>query len=338
MGVKMLNKLIRDKCEKSLYNIPLSKLRNKKIAVDVSIYMYRFLKKNELISSFYNMCSIFRKYNIHPIFVFDGKPPVEKNDTIKKRSTEKKFYRGKIEEYKQQIEELKKTDDETTNYKIEMLNEMIETLEPKTVVVKEYNIRDMKSFIRKYGMSYIDCVEEADVLCSKMCINGDVYAVLSEDMDIFVYGCPRVLRYFSLIHEECVMYDLSRILNQLNMNLFQFRILCILAGTDYKSTQDKYHLNIFKYFDYINNKKQQFWNDINKILYDESCEMYNFRNIYMLNPYIQNIIENKECILKQIDMYNVAHNEQHNYVIQNNKIYDLDVLKEFLQRHYIFLN
>jgi hypothetical protein len=66
--------------------------------------------------------------------------------------------------------------------------------------------------------------------------------------------------------------------------------------------------------------------------------MYNFRNIYMLNPYIQNIIENKECILKQIDMYNVAHNEQHNYVIQNNKIYDLDVLKEFLQRHYIFLN
>jgi flap endonuclease-1 len=255
MGVKMLNKLIRDKCEKSLYNIPLSKLRNKKIAVDVSIYMYRFLKKNELISSFYNMCSIFRKYNIHPIFVFDGKPPIEKNDTIKKRSTEKKFYRGKIEEYKQQIEELKKTDDETTNYKIEMLNEMIETLEPKTVVVKEYNIRDMKSFIRKYGMSYIDCVEEADVLCSKMCINGDVYAVLSEDMDIFVYGCPRVLRYFSLIHEECVMYDLSRILNQLNMNLFQFRILCILAGTDYKSTQDKYHLNIFKYFDYINNKK-----------------------------------------------------------------------------------
>ena len=31
-----------------------------------------------LIEKFYLMCSIFKNYNIIPLFVFDGKPPDEK--------------------------------------------------------------------------------------------------------------------------------------------------------------------------------------------------------------------------------------------------------------------
>lgn len=346
MGVKMLNKLIRSQCTSALTTIPLKSLQNKKIAVDVSIYMYRYLKKKELVSSFYMMCSIFRKYNIEPIFVFDGKPPQEKIETLINRSNEKKFYKNSIETLQKEIEhnqqKLISVVDETIKHElqlnIESLNEMIEVYEPKCIRIKDYNIRDIKSLIRKYGMSYIDCTEEADVLCSKMCINGDVYAVLSEDMDIFVYGCPRVLRYLSLIHEECVLYNMNTILNNLELTLPQFKILCILAGTDYTNynVQDE-SKNIFQYYKYIQTAKSSFWNQVYKILYDKTTQNHNFRNISCLNPYISYIVDNKELILKQLMLYNIDNNKQYSYVIKNNKCYDLEILQEFLQRHYIFI-
>ena len=39
--------------------------------------------ENALLENFYLMISIFREYNIIPLFVFDGKPPKEKNDLLK---------------------------------------------------------------------------------------------------------------------------------------------------------------------------------------------------------------------------------------------------------------
>jgi len=50
-----------------------------------------------------------------------------------------------------------------------------------------------------YGVSYIDADGEADQLCASLVLKNKVYACLSEDMDLFVYGCPRVLRYLSFI-------------------------------------------------------------------------------------------------------------------------------------------
>lgn len=341
----MLNKIIREKCSNSaaIHTLSLQQLRNKKIAVDVSIYIYRFLKKNELISSFYQMCSIFRKYNIQPIFVFDGKPPNEKQDTLKKRSQTKKEIKSQILTLKNEIESCEVDNtiaDDVKQYRIDTIQTQIEQLEPKCVYIKDYHIRDVKSFIRKYGMSYIDCNGEADVLCAKMCIQEEVYAVLSEDMDIFVYGCPKVIRYFSIIHEECVLYDLHLILYNMSMDLFRFKLLCILSGTDYGMKENNY--NIFQYYDYFSKFKKNIWQDIYKILYDDHSKQYDYKNL-RLNKYkqfadvLEFIVENRDYIIKALDIYNITMNKQYNYIIQNNKTIDTNVLKEFLQRHYIFV-
>ena len=84
MGIRYLNKLFREECKnKDAIKIThMSQLSGKKIAVDISIYLYKFVSDDQLIENMYLLLSIFRYYNIIPIFVFDGKPPAEKKRTM----------------------------------------------------------------------------------------------------------------------------------------------------------------------------------------------------------------------------------------------------------------
>ena len=90
MGIKYLNNFLRTKCEDSIKSISISELSGKKIAIDISIYMYKYESNNTLIENMYLMLAIFRQYNIIPIFIFDGKPPTEKKALLKKRNEDKR--------------------------------------------------------------------------------------------------------------------------------------------------------------------------------------------------------------------------------------------------------
>ena len=80
MGIKHLNRFLKETASSSMKFINLNQLSGKKIAVDISIYMYRYAADDNLIENMYLMLSVFRYYNIIPIFVFDGKPPAEKRN------------------------------------------------------------------------------------------------------------------------------------------------------------------------------------------------------------------------------------------------------------------
>ena len=69
MGIKYLNKYLQTNCSNSIKQVSLNDLRDKKIVIDTSIYLYRFLGENTLLENFYLMISIFREYNIIPLFV-----------------------------------------------------------------------------------------------------------------------------------------------------------------------------------------------------------------------------------------------------------------------------
>ena len=62
----------------------MSNLSGKKIAVDISIYLYKYESENALLENMFMMLSIFRHYNIIPVFIFDGKPPAEKMELLQK--------------------------------------------------------------------------------------------------------------------------------------------------------------------------------------------------------------------------------------------------------------
>ena len=89
MGIKHLNKFLRENCKNSIKCISMSELSGKKIAIDISIYLYKYVGDDSLIENMYLMISIFRYYNITPIFIFDGKPPTEKKELLKRRRENK---------------------------------------------------------------------------------------------------------------------------------------------------------------------------------------------------------------------------------------------------------
>jgi len=290
MGIRALNKFLQAKCKSSIKSIPLSDLSGKKIAVDISIYLYKYISENALLENLYLMISLFRANNITPIFIFDGKPPTEKNDTIAIRKKNKIDAREEYYRLKVLVESMKMGPDAETQTQTQTeseINEMSQTMEQlrkKFVSIKYDDIQNVKTLLQAYGMTYFEAPGEADILCAKLVTNNNVYACLSEDTDMFVYGCGRVLRYLSLTLSSVVIYDMNHILKTLNIEMDVFKKICILYGCDYshepfiENNMNIFHafqlfkkyrdaMNTEDFYDWIINEKihsMQYIHEINK--------------------------------------------------------------------------
>lgn len=230
MGIRNLNRFLRDNCPESIRCINLSDLSGKRIAVDISIYLYKYEAENALLENMYVMLSIFRHYNIIPIFIFDGKPPPEKKALLIKRKEDREEARQEYEKLKNQLDNNVET---ITDGEKQDLIATMDQLKKQMTQINREKIENVKTLIRAYGATYYDAPGEADELCSLLVIKKKVWACLSEDMDMFVYGCTRVLRYFSLISHTAVLYYMKGILEEIKMTQDEFKDVCILSGTDY---------------------------------------------------------------------------------------------------------
>lgn len=229
MGIHNLNKFLLDRCKKtSIKKTSLSELGGKTIAIDTSIYLYKFMSDNTFIEHFYLMISLFREYNIVPIFVFDGKPPKEKRELLIKRRQHRKESEEQYNKLKEEYNMLRDNADE----KVELWKEL-ELLKRESTSISYENLATIKALITAYGSKYEQAEGEADVLCVQLVISGKAWGCMSDDMDMFVYGCPRVFRHFSLVNHNVIFYDFSAILADLEMNIITFREIAVLSGTDY---------------------------------------------------------------------------------------------------------
>jgi flap endonuclease-1 len=324
MGIRNLNQYLRNNCEQSIRCINIADLSGKRIAVDISIYLYKYEAENALLENMYVMLSIFRHYNIIPIFIFDGKPPAEKKALLIKRKEDRE---EAIEEYNKLQNQLKNSED---SLKQDILSS-IEQLKKQIVQINKDKIDKVKKLIRAYGATYFDAPGEADVLCALLVIKKKVWACLSEDMDLFVYGCSRVLRYFSLIGHTAVLYYMKGILEELNMTQKEFKEICVLSGTDYNMNAngsekiDKVNLNMtLKHFrKYKNsNSKLSFYHWLNEN-----------------NDYISDI----ELLFKINNMFDVDYNNENiesfkNIKICNGPIIDNEIKDIMKEEDFIFID
>jgi len=232
MGIKSLTQTIKKFSPDSITNENLYKLSGKKVAVDASLIIYQQLLSNQK-KFFYNkegkitnhITGLFYKImnyitlDIELIFVFDGKPPDNKQDCIQER-------KDKSEKAKLELES--KVLDQEEKYKLE---------KACTRVTKEM-IDDVKTLLELMGITYIHPeIGEGEAYASELCRMGVVDYVLTEDMDSLVYACPNLIR-------NCVDKDLKRkgvvsifnyekIIEGLNINHDKFIEFCILCGCDY---------------------------------------------------------------------------------------------------------
>ncbi len=246
MGIRNLNGFLKQKCSKtSIKCIQLSEISGKKIAVDISIYLYKFVADNSLLENMYLMLATFRYYGIIPVFVFDGKSPTEKKELLLQRRQEKKDAEL---EYKRLKENLELNVDMDDADKQEIQTSM-DQLKKKFVCIRREEIQVAKDLITAFGATYYEAPFEADELCAILVQKKKVWGCLSEDTDMFVYGCAHVLRYLSLVNHTVVLYNTKAIMDELDTSQKEFREICVLSGTDYNVSNQTGNLYIvFKIF------------------------------------------------------------------------------------------
>ena len=227
MGIRKLNKFLQEKCKESITKRALFQMKNKKLVIDASNMLYRLNVDNELIPMLYQTIITFKYYNIVPLFVFDGAPPDEKKEKLIER---RKMRVEAAEQHATLMDDI-----ETNNIVMnDTLRGVIERLERTKTRLNMKLICQAKHLLKSCGVPYIDAVNEADELCAFLVNSGVAWACVSEDMDLFAHGCARIIRYFSVYQQNCVVYEMSGILSKLKMNLADFRAMCVVCSNDYE--------------------------------------------------------------------------------------------------------
>lgn len=250
MGIRSLASLIKQKSPNSIQTTALYSLSGKKVAVDTSIFLYKSLSNyrhngeyirnkdgkivSHIVGIFYKTIQ-YLSVGITPIYIFDGKPPVEKKEVLQERS--KKAEESKILS-------------QTTQDPQEALKH-----EKSSIRVKKHHIDDIKELFNLMGVSYIHPEGEAEAYASELCRIGYVDYVVTEDMDTLAHGCPRMIRNCmdkSIKRKDVVsVIDLEDILKNFNMNMKEFLDLCILCGCDYCPSIPK--VGTVRSYNYIQN-------------------------------------------------------------------------------------
>ena len=221
MGIKHLNQFVKRECPGAIKPISFADLAGKVIVVDASIYMYQFLANQALLENMYTLITVFQLRGIVPVFVFDGKPPDEKRRILNRRRRLKHIAEMRYNKVKVQLD-------------LTPANEhLLKVLKRRFIRLQDADFDRVKDLLQALGVDYIVASGEADALCAQMVLKHKAHACMSDDTDMFVYGCPRVLRHLNLMDETFTMYDMSQILNLLGITMTEFRQICVVSGTDY---------------------------------------------------------------------------------------------------------
>ena len=224
--------------------IELKDLVGKKIAIDAFNTLYQFLaiirqpdgtplmnSKGQVTSHlsglFYRTAKLM-ELGIQPCFVFDGKPPELKADTIIARGRIKKTARKKWQEAveKKDLKAAKKYAQATSKLNEQMVN-------------------DSKTLLDALGIPWVQAPSEGEAQASLICKQKDVYAVGSQDFDSLLFGAPKLVRNITITGKRKVpgknyhyelkphLIELPKVLEELDVTQEQLIEIGIMVGTDF---------------------------------------------------------------------------------------------------------
>jgi flap endonuclease-1 len=224
--------------------IDFEALRGKRIAVDAMNSLYQFLSiirqptgeplrdregrvTSHLSGLLYRNVNLI-EYGIKPIYVFDGKPPRLKGVVVEKR-VEARESAG--EKWKQALEEGKLEDARVYAMQSSRFSEEM--------------LQDAKKLLDFMGIPWVQAPSEGEAQAARMVIEGDAWAVGSQDYDSLLFGSPRLVRNLTIsgrrklprkniyVEIKPELLTLDSVLSELGITREQLIDLCILVGTDY---------------------------------------------------------------------------------------------------------
>lgn len=261
MGIKGLRSFLRKYSPSIFIKVPSWKsFAGERIAIDASVYLYKYMSTSNKscgnwIDMFINLIVKLRKNNVRPVFIFDGKPPPEKENTQKTRRSG----RGKTEQKMLEIEECIEILSSCDSIPIDLLERIknITNIDmegfSKRELLKDLNIRynkessrfitigqneykKLQDLLNAMGLPWYIAAGEAERTCAWLCKFGYVKAVLSTDSDVLVYGAPLFITEITLEENKIIeMIRYNDVIESLDLTREQFTDFCIMCGTDYNN-------------------------------------------------------------------------------------------------------
>ncbi len=224
--------------------IDLNDLKGKMIAMDGYNIIYQFLASirqrdgTPLMDSQGNVTShlsglLYRNSNflmegLKPIYVLDGEPDVMKEGTLEKRKERKK------EAKKEYEKALEKGDLERARTKAQQTSRMSKDI-----------VQGSKRLLELMGIPWVQAPAEGEAQAAHMVIEGDAWAVGSQDFDSILCGAPRLVRNLTITGKRKMpgrneyreilpeIIVLQEVLDELDISREQLIDIALLCGTDY---------------------------------------------------------------------------------------------------------
>lgn len=207
----------------------LSKYKGKTLAVDTYGWLHRGLiscaqelctnvPTRSYITSVMKKVDMLRHFGVEPYMVFDGSPLPTKKGTEKDRAS-------KREKASEAANNFMKKGDRKAAWK-EFMKAAEVTAEMAKSVMVELDRRHVKYVVAPY---------EADPQMVYLEKIGAVDGILSEDSDLLVFGCNRLITKLT-DYGECIEIDRANFHKIKRLDLFtpeQWRLVAILSGCDY---------------------------------------------------------------------------------------------------------
>lgn len=269
MGIKNLHHFLRKACPLIYTEIHLSQYAYKKLAIDTSIFMCRFKTTygRQWLDAFLQLVSVLRENEIHPIFVYDTKFPIEKEEERKNRTmariktkekadlifnsweTYKSYFKDRTECFglngiiplekdkmtPELCEYINKNYMDHEAYSIVEIDNAIDHMLNTLLSIRTEDFELTKTLFDIMNIPYLDASGEAEATCAILCRMSLVDAVLSEDTDVLNYKAPRFLHKLNMNQQTVIEIEYEDMLSRLGMTEDQFLDFCIMCGTDYNS-------------------------------------------------------------------------------------------------------
>jgi flap endonuclease-1 len=219
-------------------------LRGKKIAIDAMNSLYQFLSiirqptgeplrdsrgrvTSHLSGLLYRNANLV-EFGIKPIYVFDGEPPRLKGAVVEKRAEAREAAGERWQRALREgrLEEARVYAMQSSRFSEEMLS-------------------DAKKLLTYLGIPWVQAPSEGEAQAARMVLEGDAWAVGSQDYDSLLFGSPRLVRNLTIsgkrklprknvyVEVKPEVLSLDSVLEELGITREQLIELSILIGTDY---------------------------------------------------------------------------------------------------------
>lgn len=329
MGSKKLNYLLKKKIKNISSINNFDQFIGKNIGIDLSLFIFKYLyNNNNILEELIKQIIFFNNLNITPYYVFDGSYPEEKIKTINYRKNKKIKVNKKINRLKEIKNEFNK------DFKI-LIEKNIAKLSKRLIYVNDDLINTIKLFFDYSNIIYFQFDYESDVVLSSLSKHNLIDYVISDDIDLIVYGTKYMLKDFSFGNKTCIIYSLDNILQELNINNNQLIILNLLLGCDYNDKLKNININdifnITYYYKKIENIEHYFNND----MYNDYFSLIkNNFNIYQKNiqkDIFLDLLNNRNNNINYIELTNLLNqNLNDNYISVFYKNKFLNILKLYI--------